>query len=999
MSLDNFQNNFVNTLDGLASLDVDVININGVNFDPSNYVKYSGNTQALDMGSNAVKTSYAASSTNDVVNLGLLQSAIGSQDSINALNFLSKVATSAQTMNSSVDFQSNKITSSAVPSGANDLTNKNYVDTVTSGLVPYTGATSTLNMGSNLVRSSAVPIAGQDLCNKTYVDGRDATKVSIVGDTMTGDLYMGSNYVLMNAVPTLDNQGVNKKYVDIAIAGLGAGILNLNNTWTGTNTFNNTLTQSLGNYGYDFQGIHTLTKIGDTIDYTSISASTGASVSYGGGVGTATWTAWPSMYLTVTLPASLVNTVVNFKWTLRTDGNKSGLPTFQLYSGGSGGSGTLVYTSGLISLGTYAEVSTTFTPTSTTLEFKITGINGFMTNIQWTRLLIYRSVITMDANVGIGTTAPVAKLSVYDWAHFGDATDPSKYGMVQITRPSAPGDNKFHISFIRSGMRASGIGYVNNSSTIGWVNNNDIAQTTYGIYLTDGGNVGIRTSTPRQVLDVNGSIVTNWDNRWLGVQYSDGSEYFLGMRTNANARVLEIGARTADSTGTITFVTGTNERMRITSSGGVGIKLTTPYYLLHPSNTSGWSTSGNKATGIIGVAGGNDNPNEQRIVFPNPSIGDNTIPGMYWWSPDFYIERYKNEFALGFKECHGAPLGSAYKDILRAYVADAGGYQNLTQITLAGFTYISGAKYNNYFNNGGGAYAYLSWNGVSYPTYGYLATGFSLQCVGSILADTYVAFSDKRVKRHIKERTPALADIAKLQFYEYDNRIGIIDRKEYGVLANDIKEVFPHMVSETKGWCPNIKQYATHQLIDSGNVRILLETPDEDVKVGDKVRLHVFSAKKKREAPVLEQKVDENAPHGFESQEECVILKVDDLTVFEVAKWDTYDPEDGVYVYGTHKDDILALDKIQLAMVALQGVQELMEENNKQHKQIKRLTVCIDEHEKQIKLLTDRNVILEQHARQIETEFNEYKRQSLLAQEKTDAKIEKLASLVASIMR
>ena len=32
---------------------------------------------------------------------------------------------------------------------------------------------------------------------------------------------------------------VNRQTLDSAIAGLGAGILNLNNTWTGTNTYNN----------------------------------------------------------------------------------------------------------------------------------------------------------------------------------------------------------------------------------------------------------------------------------------------------------------------------------------------------------------------------------------------------------------------------------------------------------------------------------------------------------------------------------------------------------------------------------------------------------------------------------------------------------------------------------------------------------------------------------------------------------------------------------------
>ena len=65
-----------------------------------------------------------------------------------------------------------------------------------SDLVPYTGATTTVNLGSQNITTTRVPVGVSDLTNKTYVDS--------------------------------------------AIS--ASNLLPLNNTWTGTNTFNNTVT-------------------------------------------------------------------------------------------------------------------------------------------------------------------------------------------------------------------------------------------------------------------------------------------------------------------------------------------------------------------------------------------------------------------------------------------------------------------------------------------------------------------------------------------------------------------------------------------------------------------------------------------------------------------------------------------------------------------------------------------------------------------------------------
>ena len=84
------------------------------------------------------------------------------------------------------------ITTSHVPAGAADLTNKLYVDqaitTAGSAYVPYTGATSAVDLNGQELKTTYMPTVGADVTNKTYVDGQTALKVSKAGDVMTGTL-------------------------------------------------------------------------------------------------------------------------------------------------------------------------------------------------------------------------------------------------------------------------------------------------------------------------------------------------------------------------------------------------------------------------------------------------------------------------------------------------------------------------------------------------------------------------------------------------------------------------------------------------------------------------------------------------------------------------------------------------------------------------------------------------------------------------------------------
>jgi len=57
-----------------------------------------------------------------------------------------------------------------------------------------------------------------------------------------------------------------------------------------------------------------------------------------------------------------------------------------------------------------------------------------------------------------------------------------------------------------------------------------------------------------------------------------------------------------------------------------------------------------------------------------------------------------------------------------------------------------------------------------------------------------------------------------------------------------------------------------------------------------------------------------------------------------VDKWDKFDITENLFVYGKQVDDFRNVDKDQLAILALKGVQELSAQNTQQAQQIQTLT-------------------------------------------------------------
>ena len=192
-----------------------------------------------------------------------------------------------------------------------------------------------------------------------------------------------------------------------------------------------------------------------------------------------------------------------------------------------------------------------------------------------------------SGNLGIGTSAPLTRLNVEGGSFL------LRGGTIDIG-PTAGADGAARIS---SSLASSVMG------TLIFSTQNSSAVLTEAMRIDSSGNIGIGTSAPVSRLNVITAVGTD------ASQFSDNTNYTLAVRSG--------GAATALLTGTVgsalAFGTNNTEKMRLDSSGNLGIGTSAPRAALSISRSTSTASVAASASIVLsnrnttlngGIAGG-----------------------------------------------------------------------------------------------------------------------------------------------------------------------------------------------------------------------------------------------------------------------------------------------------------------------------------------------------------------------------------------------------------
>jgi hypothetical protein len=331
-----------------------------------------------------------------------------------------------------------------------------------------------------------------------------------------------------------------------------------------------------------------------------------------------------------------------------------------------------------------------------------------------------RLVMTGAGNVGIGTTAPAARLHV-----------------------AAPGALSTDIALrVRNSADSADLMLVN------------------GL-----GNVGIGTSSPTAKLDVNGTIrafgagnagrITSVDTQVGGATIAFNPQFSVGV-----PGIETIGAFP------IAFYTNSSEKVRITSSGDVGIGTTTPGVKF--VNSGGPFSSGpTLGSGVVG---------SQAL------LSNNGLYGMYSGvssNGDVWHQVQRNDANATVYNLVLQPSGG---NIYIGTNAPIFATSSKVQILFDGLS-----EYGLNFKTGAAAAIPISFID---------STGFQIGRIYYDITGTYYqTFSDYRLKEDLKSIN-GLELISKIKVYDY--KLKSCEKRSYGVMAHELQEVVPQVVSGEK---------------------------------------------------------------------------------------------------------------------------------------------------------------------------------------------------------
>jgi hypothetical protein len=297
----------------------------------------------------------------------------------------------------------------------------------------------------------------------------------------------------------------------------------------------------------------------------------------------------------------------------------------------------------------------------------------------------------------------------------------------------------------------------------------DFTTSNIRMYIKSDGNVGIGTTTPSEVLHVVGKTFTT--NQVLGYSNDTSNAPGFSWTDDSNTGMYH------PATDALALVTGGVERLRVLSTGNVGIGTTTPSNLLD-------------VNGVIATPGGTS-----AFITASNTPGDMLVK-YYGGNGDRYgVGQYSSSiirlFTSGVVTTGSIRLSSATNDTRNG----SGTFNDhLTIVSGSGNVGIGTTTPSAKLDVAGDVK--LDGNvgiGTSNPSY-------KLHTIGDIYASgDIIAFSDKRLKSNIQPISSPLDKIKLLKGYTYNREstesTNKITSKYMGLIAQELENVIPEVIS------------------------------------------------------------------------------------------------------------------------------------------------------------------------------------------------------------
>ena len=202
-------------------------------------------------------------------------------------------------------------------------------------------------------------------------------------------------------------------------------------------------------------------------------------------------------------------------------------------------------------------------------------------------------------------------------------------------------------------------------------------------------------------------------------------------------------------------------------------------------------------------------------------------------------------------------------------------------------------------------FGYLNGAGTSTQVEGN-TTRISIKADQMVLASMFFAASDLRIKNNLNVSIPHedLQTLLQLEItdYQYIDKVGHGDRKNKGLIAQQVEKVLPEAVNQSTDFIPDIYAMADQLEVDEEK-KLLTITLDKvhELKVGDLLRLITDDGEVQKE---VSQIVNKNS--------------------FIVKEWTETTKQ--LFVLGKQVDDFRSVDYDQVAMLGISAMQQLHKE-------------------------------------------------------------------------